>query len=42
MNIATMLETHERLLPALELFAGMLRLKRKEFEGIVKIGRTHT
>mmetsp|Transcript_57930 Transcript_57930/g.66118 ORF Transcript_57930/g.66118 Transcript_57930/m.66118 type:complete len:501 (+) Transcript_57930:112-1614(+) len=42
MHIATVLQIHQVLLPGLEeLHAGLLE-KVKEFEGIIKIGRTHT
>jgi fumarate hydratase class II len=41
MHIAAALEIDRRLLPALETLRGALQDKAKEFEGIVKIGRTH-
>merc|ERR1719186_812789 len=42
MHIATAQEIHQTLLPGLEkLFHGLQR-KMKEFENIIKIGRTHT
>ncbi len=41
MHIAAATEVWERLLPAVRDLALALRNKAKEFEGIVKIGRTH-
>ena len=41
MHIASILEVHERLLPALEHFHGALDAKANEFSSIIKIGRTH-
>jgi len=41
MHVAVAVETMSRLLPALEKLAGALKAKEKEFEAIVKIGRTH-
>nr|QES95439.1 fumarate hydratase [Philasterides dicentrarchi] len=41
-HIAAVMQTHEVLLPALELLAKELRNKEKEFAHIIKIGRTHT
>lgn len=42
MHIATVCETYDNLLPALENIATALEKKAKEFEKIIKIGRTHT
>ncbi len=42
MHVGVMLELHERLLPALEMFAFELGERQKEFKDIIKIGRTHT
>lgn len=42
MHIATVLETHRVLLPGLKLLHQELEKKVKEFEKIIKIGRTHT
>lgn len=42
MHIATIVETHKVLLPALEGLAKALEAKSNEFEKIIKIGRTHT
>jgi fumarate hydratase class II len=42
MHIAAVLETNERLIPNLKKLTEGLRAKQKEFENIVKIGRTHT
>jgi fumarate hydratase class II len=42
MHIAAVLETNERLIPGLKNLTEGLRAKQKEFENIVKIGRTHT
>jgi len=42
MHIATMLELHERLLPALEKLHEALHKKSVEFKDIIKVGRTHT
>ena len=42
MHIATVLETHRVLLPNLRLIHETLDKKAKEFDHIIKIGRTHT
>ena len=42
MHIATALETHDRLLPALDRMIAVLNEKAEAFADIVKIGRTHT
>jgi len=42
MHIATALETHDRLLPALDTMIAALHEKAAAFADIVKIGRTHT
>ena len=42
MHIAVAEEITHRLLPSLEYLSETLQKKCKEFEGIVKIGRTHT
>ncbi len=42
MHVATVLLTYEKLLPTLVRFANELGAKEKEFNDIVKIGRTHT
>lgn len=42
MHIATVLETHRVLLPALRRLHETLEQKVKEFQNIIKIGRTHT
>jgi len=42
MHVGVMLELHERLLPALEMFAFELGEREREFKDIIKIGRTHT
>lgn len=42
MHIATVVETHKVLLPALENLAKSLEAKSKEFDKLIKIGRTHT
>jgi fumarate hydratase class II len=41
MHIATVLEIHQRLLPALAHFHHALEDKSKAFDNIIKIGRTH-
>lgn len=41
MHIAVGAQVHERLIPALEKMHKAMVAKQKEFEGIVKIGRTH-
>ena len=41
MHIAAVTEINDRLLPALRYIRNMLQVKIEEFEGIVKIGRTH-
>lgn len=42
MHVATALEINSRLLPALQLLRDELAKKSKEFDHIIKIGRTHT
>lgn len=42
MHVAVGLEVNNRLLPALKLLRDALDAKAKEFESIIKIGRTHT
>merc|ERR1712142_1232955 len=42
MHIATAQEIHNTLLPGLEKLLAGLEKKSKEFENIIKIGRTHT
>lgn len=42
MHIAAVLEVNERLLPKLKGLTEVLEAKQKEFNDIVKIGRTHT
>lgn len=42
MHIAAICETNERLIPNLKKLTEVLRSKQKEFDDIVKIGRTHT
>lgn len=41
MHIATVLEIHENLIPALEYFRNALTAKVEQFKTIIKIGRTH-
>ena len=41
MHIAAAVEIHNTLLPALRKLKGAFSKKEKEFEGIVKVGRTH-
>ncbi|KAF8820813.1 putative Fumarate hydratase, mitochondrial [Cardiosporidium cionae] len=41
MHIATVLEIHNRLFPSLEQLEKTFLTKKAEFDGIVKIGRTH-
>jgi len=41
MHIATVIEVHEKLIPALNGLANALREKENEFKDVVKIGRTH-
>ncbi|RWS22309.1 fumarate hydratase-like protein [Leptotrombidium deliense] len=41
MHISCVIEANKRLIPALEQLQSALELKRKEFEKIIKIGRTH-
>ena len=41
MHIATAMELHERLLPALGVLQSALLMKETEFADIAKIGRTH-
>jgi fumarate hydratase, class II len=40
--VATALEINSRLIPALQLLRDELSKKAKEFDHIIKIGRTHT
>ena len=42
MHIATAMTARDVLLPGLETLANSLETKQKDFEGIIKIGRTHT
>ena len=42
MHIAAAVETNSLLIPALEKFKNLIDKKVKEFDGIIKIGRTHT
>ncbi len=42
MHVATMLELHERLFPALENLHESLKKKAEQFKDIIKVGRTHT
>lgn len=42
MHIATIVETHEKLIPGLRTLLKALEDKEKEFANIIKIGRTHT
>ena len=42
MHIAAVTEIERRLVPALEKLHGALELKSRQFDHIVKIGRTHT
>ena len=42
MHIAVAIEINARLLPALEELYQALDKKSKEFDSIIKIGRTHT
>lgn len=42
MHVAAAIEIHERLIPALTTLANALKSKQKEFDHIIKIGRTHT
>ena len=42
MHIATAMTARDVLLPGLETLANSLETKQKEFEDIIKIGRTHT
>jgi len=41
MHIAAVLEVEKKLFPALKDFRATLIKKEKEFEGIIKVGRTH-
>jgi fumarate hydratase, class II len=41
MHVATALEIHERLLPAVALLRGTIEEKATAFKDIVKVGRTH-
>jgi fumarate hydratase class II len=42
MHVSVMIDLHRYLLPALEGFHDNLEIKVKEFNDIIKIGRTHT
>lgn len=42
MHIATAMTAHDVLLPGLEKLHAAMQAKVEEFEGIIKIGRTHT
>lgn len=41
MRIASILEIEQTLMPSLEILKNTLELKSKEFQNIIKIGRTH-
>ena len=41
MNIAAVLAIHKKLLPALDLIGSTLKDKAKQWDSIIKIGRTH-
>lgn len=41
MHLATVLEVHHQLFPALEKLAAVLKVKENEFASVVKVGRTH-
>jgi fumarate hydratase, class II len=41
MHVATVIELHQRLFPALTALRNSFAKKQKEFKGIIKIGRTH-
>ncbi|MEB3701941.1 Fumarate hydratase class II [Candidatus Bealeia paramacronuclearis] len=41
MHVATVLEIHHRLIPALETLGAAIREKQNQFAKIIKIGRTH-
>ena len=42
MHIATVLQTHQVLIPGLETLHKALKQKAEEFKNVIKIGRTHT
>lgn len=42
MHVAVLVDAHKNLIPALELLLKSIEAKAKEFENIIKIGRTHT
>ncbi|MEN3791458.1 class II fumarate hydratase [Fulvimarina sp. MAC3] len=42
MHVATVVETHKRLMPALDRLHAALNKKAEEYKDIIKIGRTHT
>ncbi len=42
MHIAAVEQVHSRLLPAVQKLADAMDAKAREFENIIKIGRTHT
>lgn len=41
MHIASVVEVHEKLIPALNSIATAFREKENEFKDVIKIGRTH-
>lgn len=41
MHIAAVLDVEDRLLPSLERIINAMHTKCQEFEGIIKVGRTH-
>ena len=41
MHIAIALKARDKLLPSLKILERELKKKRKEFDKIVKVGRTH-
>jgi len=42
MHVAVLMEAHSNLIPGLEVLLESIEKKAKEFEKIIKIGRTHT
>ena len=42
MHVSVLIEANENLIPALEVLLASIEKKAKEFEKIIKIGRTHT
>ncbi len=41
MHLATVIQSHEKLIPSIQSLINILEKKKKEFKNVIKIGRTH-